>query len=126
MRAPEPEDLKGKHKDTMKGMFDTKGRDSENFHAELIRSLDENKKKYDRQLYSDWVIKVYQRCTEACVKRPADQMDRELKEVERQCARNCMRKYDRAYKTFDQVEKRIFEEFMAEEKIDPVELMKAM
>ncbi len=69
MRAPEPE-VQGKYKDTMKGMFDTKGRDSENFHAELMKSLEDNKKKYDRQLFSDWLIKVYSRCTNICVKPP--------------------------------------------------------
>jgi len=103
MKGPEPEDVRGKHKDTMKGMFDTKGRDSENFHNELIKSLEDNKKKYDRQLYSDWVIKIYQKCTNVCVKAPlpGDDHAERLKEIEKQCARNCMRKHDRAYKTFD-------------------------
>jgi hypothetical protein len=68
MKAPEPEEMKGKYKDTMKGMFDTKARDSESFHTELIRSLEDNKKKYDRQLFSDWLIKVYARCTNICIK----------------------------------------------------------
>jgi len=85
MRSPEPEDVRGKFKDTMKGMFDTKGRDSENFHNELMKSLEENKKKYDRQLYSDWVIKVYQRCTDVCVKAPLPGDDKadKLKEIEK-------------------------------------------
>ena len=128
MKADQPEDVRGKYKDTMKGMFDTKGKESENFHSDLMRSLDENKKKYDRQLYSDWVIKVYQRCTDHCVKAPLAGDDRaaQLKEIEKQCARNCMRKHDRAYKTFDQVEKRIFDEFITDEKIDPRDFMKAL
>jgi hypothetical protein len=140
MKAPEPEDVKGKHKDTMKGMFDTKAKDSESFHNELMRSLDDNKRKYDRQLYSDWLIKVYERCTNICVKAPTDEdinrstrlnfvQDNQtsyLREVEKQCARNCMRKFDRAYKTFDQLEKRIFDDFIADEKIDPSEVMKAL
>jgi hypothetical protein len=37
-----------------------------------------------------------------------------------------MRKFDRAYKTFDQLEKRIFDDFIADEKIDPSEVMKAL
>lgn len=37
-----------------------------------------------------------------------------------------MRKFDRAYKTFDQMEKRIFEEFIVDEKIDPADVMKAL
>ena len=37
-----------------------------------------------------------------------------------------MRKHDRAYKTFDQVEKRIFDEFIRDEQIDPEDLMKSL
>jgi hypothetical protein len=37
-----------------------------------------------------------------------------------------MRKFDRAYKTFDQVEQRIFEEYIAQEKLDPEDFLKAM
>jgi hypothetical protein len=73
MRGPEPEEMKGKYKDTMKGMFDTKARTSESFHEELMRSLEDNKKKYDRHLYADWLIKVYSRCTNSCVKVPTDE-----------------------------------------------------
>lgn len=131
MRAPEPEEMKGKHKDTMKGMFDHKGRDSESFHTELLRSLDDNKKRYDRQLYSDWLIKVYARCTNVCIKpsplaEGEDPTTAKLREVEKQCARNCMRKFDRAYKTFDTVEKGIFESYIADENIDPENFLKAM
>jgi hypothetical protein len=72
MRAPEPEEMKGKYKDTMKGMFNNKARDSESFHQELMQSLDHNKKSYDRQLYADWLVKVYARCTNICVKPVAD------------------------------------------------------
>ncbi len=68
---PQNEQIKGKHKDTMKTMFDTRGRDSERFHDELLKSLDDNKKKYDRSLYSDWITKVYNKCTAVCVKPPA-------------------------------------------------------
>ena len=68
MRPEEPEDMKGKYKDTMKGMFNNKARNSESFHQDLMQSLDDNKKKYDRQLYSDWLIKVHSRCTNICVK----------------------------------------------------------
>jgi hypothetical protein len=37
-----------------------------------------------------------------------------------------MRKFDRAYKTFDQVEQRVFEEFMNQEQIDPNDFLKAL
>ena len=82
----EPEEMKGKHKDTMKGMFDNKGRDSENFHQDLLKSLEDNKKRYDRQLYSDWVVKVYQRCTNVCLRPSASDYEAEgnkLREIEK-------------------------------------------
>jgi len=37
-----------------------------------------------------------------------------------------MRKFDRTYKTFDQVEKNIFDQFITDENIDPSSLLKAM
>lgn len=134
MRAPEPDDITGKHKDTMKGMFNTKAQNSEGFHVELMKSLEDNKRKYDRQLYGDWLVKVYARCTGICIRAEVEEPVaglREgnaslLREVERQCARNCMRKFDRAYKTFDQVEKRIFDDYIADEKIDPDQFVKAL
>jgi hypothetical protein len=133
MRAEQPEEMKGKFKDTMKGMFDSKARNSESFHADLVHSLEDNKRKYDRQLYSDWLVKVYARCSNICMKPSAIEDDINsdgkqslLRESERQCARNCMRKFDRAYKTFDQVEKKIFEDYITEEQIDPNEFMRAL
>jgi hypothetical protein len=61
---------KGKFGDKMNGMFDTRSRDSESFHDQLIKQLEDNKKKYDRQLFSDWIVKVYNRCTNVCLKAP--------------------------------------------------------
>lgn len=63
-----------------------------------------------------------------CVKpsQPTDDPAKLLREVEKQCARNCMRKFDRAYKTFDQVEQRIFEDYVEQEQIDPEAFFKAM
>ena len=52
----------------MKGMFDARPKNSENFHQILMKSLDDNKAKYDRALYSDWVLRVYAKCTDLCIK----------------------------------------------------------
>ena len=62
--------LQGKHKETMKGMFDTRARDSKRFQEDLMQNLEDNKKRYDRSLYSDWIAKIYAKCTTACI-RPA-------------------------------------------------------
>jgi hypothetical protein len=37
-----------------------------------------------------------------------------------------MRKFDRTYKTFDQIEKRIFEDYINDEKIDPDDFLQAI
>lgn len=133
MKGEKPEEMKGKYKETMNQMFDSKAASSENFHANLIHSLEDNKRKYDRQLYSDWLIKVYARCTNICMKPSVinDEINPDgkqslLKESERQCARNCMRKFDLTYKTFDQVEKKIFDDYIEDHNIDPADFVKAL
>ena len=40
--------MRGAGADKMTGMFDTRSRDSESFHENLMKNLDDNKKKYDR------------------------------------------------------------------------------
>lgn len=119
--------MKGQHTEKMQGMFSTKSRSSESHHKDIMQTLEENKKKYDRQLYSDWIVKVYNRCTGVCLK-PSQQNEDEaqdafkLREVEKQCARNCLRKYDRSYKLFESVEQKIFTQYMEDQNIDPSEL----
>ena len=58
----------GAHKDQMNAMYDTRSKDTENYQKTLIDSLENNKKKYDKQLYVDWVIKVYEKCALDCLK----------------------------------------------------------
>ena len=58
----------------MNAMFDTRGRDSENYHKNLMDALENNKKKYDKQLFSDWILKVYERCANECLV-PPDKSD---------------------------------------------------
>lgn len=49
-----------------------------------------------------------------------------MREVEKQCARNCIRKFDKAYKLFDSIEQRIFEDYMKDANIDPEDIMKVL
>ena len=39
--------VRGKHNDQMNAMFDTRGKESENYQRNLLQSLEANKKKYD-------------------------------------------------------------------------------
>lgn len=111
-------------------MFNNKPKNTQQYQSEIMSALEENKKKYDRQLYADWIVKVYNRCMTACMKpEQKDEEDQEafkLREVEKQCARNCIRKYDRSYKLFDSVEKRIFDQYMQDQNIDPRSLMETL
>ena len=61
----------GKHKDTMSQMFDTRGDQGSEQRNELFKSLETSKTDYDRQLHSDWIIKVYDKCRLDCLLRPA-------------------------------------------------------
>ena len=60
----------GEHKDTMSSMFDTRAETGSSQRSELMQALDTNKQTYDKQLFSDWVIKVYDRCRINCVTNP--------------------------------------------------------
>ena len=57
----------GDHKDTMNAMFDNKAEKQESANTKFIKTLDESKAAYDRQLYGDWVVKVYDRCASICL-----------------------------------------------------------
>lgn len=109
--------LKGKGADKMGQMFNDKGRKAESFHKQLAQNLEDNKKKYDRQLYADWITKVYDTCAGICLRQDNYQTS-ELRDVENLCGRNCMRKYDKIYKLYDRVEGKILNKYCEDEDID--------
>ena len=37
----------------------------------LAQSMETNKKNYDKMLFSDWVVKVYNKCSLDCLKPPS-------------------------------------------------------
>ena len=97
-----------------------------------MSALDQNRIQYDRQLYGDWVVKVFEKCQNACVFRPKNFEKKEsglepqnlfseegIKEREKQCGRNCIRKYERTYKMYENGKMQIMEEYMKDEDIDP-------
>eukprot|EP00347_Sterkiella_histriomuscorum_P011857 403370843 len=147
--GPPSEEVKGKFKETMKGMFDTKPKNSENFHASLLKSLDDNKARYDRGLYTDWVMKVYAKCTNMCIKMDdfeestssqdiwidkkqnsstdeAAAVPSRLRLKEIQCGKNCIRKFDKGYKLFDSIEKGMFQSYIKDEDVDMGEFERAI
>ena len=102
-------------------MFDTRGRDTANAQKSLMEALDNNRKRYDKQLFSDWVVKVYKKCAMDCITAPLpdDENPGELKEFEKRCATNCIRKHDRGYKLYCNLEDQIFNSYMQTTDIDP-------
>jgi hypothetical protein len=107
--------------------------------TKLFETLEANKRKYDRQLYADWVLRVYDRCALACLhshksKIIKDTLVREkddlllmeqLKEYETNCGRNCIRKYDKVYRLFGSQEPSILRSFIEDEEITPEDFFKA-
>ena len=75
-------------------MFDTRGREAESNQKNLAQAMEDAKKKYDRQLFADWVIKVFQRCQIDCFENTAE---KSLTDFEKNCASNCVRKHERSY-----------------------------
>ena len=118
----------GAHKDQMNTMFDKTGKKQQNAQEHLMTTLKENKQRYDRGLYSDWVIKVYQRCAYRCIKKGHTEGDyaAQLREVEKHCGRNCIRKYEKVYKLADALEPRIMQEYVKEQDIDEGEMLKEL
>ena len=83
-----------------------------------MSALDGNKQNYDKQLYSDWITKVYDRCRVNCIINPfmynssametIQELDANMQEIvqpnERECGKNCLRKYDKIYKLYTNME----------------------
>ena len=111
----------GIHRDKMNSMFDTRAKDTENHQRNLLESIENNRKKYDRQLFSDWVIKVYRKCSEDCLRPPSlhTQEGFKLMDEEKRCATNCIRKYERGYKLYSNMEDQIFNSYMESQNVDP-------
>ena len=115
----------GKHKDEMNSMFDTRGNETENYQKNLLDALEANKKKYDMQLFSDWVVKVYQKCSIDCIQ-PPTKGESTLSDFEKRCATNCIRKYEKGYKLYSKVEDQIFNSYMETTGIDPQQFYAAV
>ncbi len=103
-----------------------------------MSALDSNKQAYDKQLFSDWVMKVYDRCRIKCVVNPGmyntrgaqtshdlnERMQVELNETTSECGKNCLRKYDKVYKLYSNMEQNILQSFCDDEEIDTDEFAK--
>ena len=57
----------GKDKGKMNAMFDTRGKETESFQKNLDQVIEDNRRRYDRQLLSDWIVAVFRRCTLECI-----------------------------------------------------------
>ena len=60
----------GKHKEDMNSMFDTRGQETENAQKNLLEVLQNNKAKYDKGLFADWIVKAYSKCSQDCLITP--------------------------------------------------------
>merc|ERR1712127_339958 len=99
-------------------MLDTRGSKQESFMQTMMNTLETNKKRYDRQLYADWLTKVYDNCANACIKNDfgAPHTISELREVEKQCGKNCIRKFDKAYRLYEAVEGKVLITYVEDNK----------
>ena len=98
----------GKDKGKMNAMFDTRGKETESFQKNLDQVIDDNRRRYDRQLLSDWIVAVFRRCTLECIQpinvgaygQKINTFDTNVNDVEKICAQNCVRKHEKAYKLY--------------------------
>ena len=66
----------------------------------------------------DWITRVYTYCHSNCIRIDPEEQEHTLREVEKQCGRNCLRKYDKAYKLYENVEDKIFKMTVEDWNID--------
>ena len=64
-------------------MFDKTGSKAESFQERLMTTLAENKKKYDQQLFSDWLAQAYDKCSSACLRTHDGKQIAELRNIEK-------------------------------------------
>ena len=83
-------------------------------------------------------MRVYDRCSQICLADPVDRtyeaakkrtesqtleksdmMQSKLKEIELQCGKNCLRKYDKVYKFYSAMEQGILQNYYDDYGIDP-------
>ena len=68
---------------------------------------------------------MYQRCQSSCIKGDVGAHSiNELREVEKQCGKNCIRKYDKVYKLYDNFEPKVLISYVEDNKIDADDLVK--
>ena len=60
---------------------------------------------------------MYDICAGVCVKDDANNLS-ELRDVEKICGRNCIRKYDKIFKLYDKIEGRILTAYCEDSDID--------
>ena len=110
----------------MDSMFDKGDKKKEDFHKQVSGTIEANKKKYDRQLYSDWITQVYNTCQNNCIKvdKGTAHTHSTLREIEKVCGRNCIRKYDKIYKLYDALEGTVMSTYCDDADIDTEAFMK--
>ena len=96
----------------MNAMFDTRGSSADNNQKNLVSAMEDAKRKYDRHLFSDWIVKVFAKCSQDCIQPPVDKMNATLSEFEKNCAANCVKKHDRVYHLYSRLEEKIFTDHM--------------
>ena len=116
----------GKFKSEMNSMFDNRGRHSERQQYNVKMALDSAQKKYDQQLYSDWIMRVYRKCSTDCIQPPQVNSSASLSDFERNCATNCIRKHEAGYKLYEHLSPQLFTNYMETTNIDPDEFFAQM
>ncbi len=62
---------------------------------------------------------MYDKCAAYCIKQDSvSHSINELREIEKICGRNCIRKYDKIYKLYDSLEGAILEDYINDSNID--------
>ena len=77
-------------------------------------------------MFSDWVIKVYRKCSIDCIKPPSINSANSLSDDEKTCATNCIRLHEKGYKLYGSVQDQLFIKYMESTGVDPDQLYATM
>ena len=80
---------------------------------EMMAKLQENRDAFVEQLNGDWLLKTFQICASRCLEEGA-----ELRDRERLCARNCVRKHQMSLAMYESMEDKIMEKFQRDWRVD--------
>ena len=73
---------------------------------EFLTIIGANQREFNRNLFGDWVIRMYDKCANLCLNQNSLKEDA-LNQADVRCATNCLKKHSKALSMYDSLEEKI-------------------